>query len=156
MEKETGKVGRGGSQGSAQVGACLLHSSFPTQTSEAFPQHKATKPFSRTEGPDHGFGSETALSLLFEMGRSSNILVALPMHFWRESKLKMAWGFESWGCASVTVGGQELENQMGLKLALGKRIKTFRGGEENLGTREFLTREDCKFLFTSVQKILYR
>lgn len=44
------------------------------------------------------------------------------MLFRRVCKLKMPWGFGSLGCASVTLGGQELEDQRGWKLASGKGI----------------------------------
>lgn len=75
MAKETGKVGRGGSRGSAQVGACFILQ-FSTQTSRTFPQDGVEKSFSRTE--DLGCGFEMALSLLLEMGRSCTVLAALP------------------------------------------------------------------------------
>lgn len=66
VAKETGKVGRGGSPGSTQVGTCYILQSS-TQTSGPFPQDSLEKSFSRTEGLGNGFA--TGLSLLFEMGR---------------------------------------------------------------------------------------
>lgn len=74
MAKETGKVGRGGSPGSAQVGTCFILQSS-TQTSGPFPYDSLGKSFSRTEGLGHGF--EIGLSLLFEIGGSYNVLAAL-------------------------------------------------------------------------------
>lgn len=76
-KKETGKVGRGESRGSAQVGACfILH--FPRRLPVPFPQDGVVKSFSRTEGLGHGFVFEMAPSLLCEMGGSSHVLAALP------------------------------------------------------------------------------
>lgn len=67
MAKETGKVGRGGSRGSAQVGACFILD-FSVQTLGLFPQDGVDQAFSWTEGLGPGF--EIGLSLLFEMGGS--------------------------------------------------------------------------------------
>lgn len=74
-QKETGRVGRGGSRGSAQVGACFILY-FSVQTSGLFPQDGVDQAFSWTEGLGPGF--EMDLSLLFGMGGSCTMLTALP------------------------------------------------------------------------------
>jgi hypothetical protein len=55
VEKETGKVGRGGSRGSAQVGAHSILCFF-AQTTGAFPLEPVAIPFSRTGVQGHGYG----------------------------------------------------------------------------------------------------
>lgn len=68
-------MGRGGSRGPVQVGACLLPS-FSTDFRGLSPAW-AWDAFSRIEGPGHGFDFEMASNWFFEMGRSSNVLAAL-------------------------------------------------------------------------------
>lgn len=77
MAKGTGKVGRGGSRGPAQVGACLLPSSFFHTGFRGLSPAWVWDAFFRTEGPGHSFGFEMASNWFFDTGKSSNVLAAL-------------------------------------------------------------------------------
>lgn len=68
-------MGRGGSRGPAQVGACLLPSSFSTRTSGAFPQRGSGM---LSPGQKVQVMALMASNWFFETGRSSGVLAALP------------------------------------------------------------------------------